>query len=170
MRVVQHCEKISSLIPFFLLIGTFTWLTRPGPYKAMACRERELAVDHIHTFLTTQRHRGLLEVSVQLNAGATSETTRTLKTIHIIHSNKADMRRLIRRPSDIRGPGDLVGLKLPDMCLTDEEKTSIRKLVLTGEGTRTRTLPPASQRWTISSILASKNIFLNTFTTIQYNR
>ena len=35
----------------------------------------------------------------QLNAGATSETTRTLKTIHIIHadvhSNKVDMKRMI---------------------------------------------------------------------------
>ena len=59
----------------------------------------------------------------QLNAGATSETTRTLKTIHIIHahiySNKADMK------DDYDGQmmfGDLVGLKLPDICLTDEEK------------------------------------------------
>ena len=38
-------------------------------------------------------------MSDQLNAGATSEKTRTLKTIHIIrshiHSNKASMRRMV---------------------------------------------------------------------------
>ena len=51
------------------------------------------------TFLTTQGHGGPPRMSDQLNAGATSETTRTLKTIHIIHSlihsNKADMIRII---------------------------------------------------------------------------
>ena len=56
-----------------------------------------LAVDHIHTFLTTQGHGGHAQMSDQLNAGATSETT--LKSIYIIHShiysNKADMRRMI---------------------------------------------------------------------------
>ena len=42
--------------------------------------------------------------------------------------------------------GDLVGLKLPDMCLTGEEnpeKTSPRKLVPTGDRTRARCLPGA---------------------------
>ena len=37
--------------------------------------------------------------------------------------------------------GDLRGLKLPDICLTDEEnpeKTSSRKLVPTGDQTRAR--------------------------------
>ena len=37
--------------------------------------------------------------------------------------------------------GDLVGLKLPDICLTGEEnpdKTSARKLVLVGDRTRAR--------------------------------
>ena len=96
----------TSIIPFsiplpyfnFLLTGIFTWLTAHGHYRAMICRERELAVDHMHTFLTTQGHGGPPQMSDQLNAGATSETTRTLKTIHIIHShihsNKADMRRM----------------------------------------------------------------------------
>ena len=84
------------------LIGTFTRLAPPGPYRpyrVMTCRERELAVVHIHTFLTTQRHKWPPQMSNLLNAGATSETTRTLKTIHIIHShihsNKAHMRRML---------------------------------------------------------------------------
>ena len=42
--------------------------------------------------------------------------------------------------------GDLVGLKLPDICLTGEEKprkTSPRKLVLTGDRTRARCMTSA---------------------------
>ena len=87
---------ITFPLPYFnlALIGTFMCLTPPGPYRIMTCRERELAVNHIHTFLTTQGHGRPPQTSDQLNAGATSETTRTLKTIHIIHSqihsNKAD--------------------------------------------------------------------------------
>ena len=42
---------------------------------------------------------GLHRMSDQLNAGATSEKTRTLKKIHnihsLIHSNKTDMRMVI---------------------------------------------------------------------------
>ena len=35
-------------------------------------------------------------MSDQLNSGATSETTRTLKTIHTLVINKADMTRMIK--------------------------------------------------------------------------
>ena len=66
-------------------------------------RERESAVDHIHTFLTSEGHGRPPQISDRLNAGATSEITLTLKTIHIIHSHihskKADM------ICNIRGPG-----------------------------------------------------------------
>ena len=52
-----------------------------------------------NTFLTTQGHEEPPRMSDQFNAGATSETTQTLKTIHtihsLIHSNKADMIRII---------------------------------------------------------------------------
>ena len=64
----------------------------------MTYRKRELAVDHIHIFLTTQGHERAQQMSEQLNVGTTSEITPTLK-IHIIHShihsNKADMIRMI---------------------------------------------------------------------------
>ena len=44
----------------------------------------------------------------QLNSGATSETTRTWKTIHtthaLIYSNKANMKGWLWRPNDIRVP------------------------------------------------------------------
>ena len=60
----------------------------------------------------------------QLNAGAISETTRTLKTIHTIHShihsNKAAMRRMIMMAKWYSV--NHVGLKLPDICLRSEVK------------------------------------------------
>ena len=40
-----------------------------------------------NTFLTTQGHGGPPQMSDHMNAGATSDTTRTLKTIHTIHSH-----------------------------------------------------------------------------------
>ena len=58
-------------------------------------------------FLTTQGHGGPPQISDELNAGAASETTPTLKTIHIIHShihsNMAD--GWLWRPNDIRWSG-----------------------------------------------------------------
>ena len=90
------------------LVDAFTWLKPPGPYRATTCRERELTLDHIHTFFDTQGHGGPPRMRDQLNAGATSETTRTWKTIHtfhsLIHSNKANMKGWLWRPNDIRTP------------------------------------------------------------------
>ena len=83
------------------------WLTPPGPYWATACWEREFTLDHILNFLTTQGHGEPPRMRDQLNAGATSETTRTCKTIHIIHapihSNKANMKGWLWWPNNIRG-------------------------------------------------------------------
>ena len=52
--------------------------------------------------------------------------------------------------------GDLGGLKLPDICLTGEEKprkTSPWKLVPAGDRTQVRMLPPDPQRWTIPVVI-----------------
>ena len=68
-----------------LLIGVLTCLTPPGPYRATNCRERELTLDQIHTFLTTQVHGGPPRMRAQLNAGATSETARTYKTTNNVN-------------------------------------------------------------------------------------
>ena len=66
--------------------------------RALQSHDLELTLDYIHTFLTTQGHGGPPRISDQLNAGATSETTRTLKTLHsLIHSKKADVTRMIMR-------------------------------------------------------------------------
>ena len=52
-------------------------------------------MEHMHTFLTTQGHGGPPRMSDQPNAGATSETAQTGKTIHtkhtLSHPNKANM-------------------------------------------------------------------------------
>ena len=63
---------------------------------------------------------------------------------------------------------DILGLKLPDICLTSEEKpekTSPRKLVSTGDRTPARCvttsmLPPSSQRWANSSTSRQITIFV----------
>ena len=74
-------------------------------------------------FLTTQGHGRPRRMRDQLNAGATFETTRTWKTMHIIHApihfNKTIMKGWLWRPNDIQGP---CGLNLPDIWLTGEEK------------------------------------------------
>ena len=55
-----------------------------------------LKMDHIHTFLTTQGYGKPPLMRDQLNAGATSETLQTCRTIHTIHapihSNKLNMK------------------------------------------------------------------------------
>ena len=95
-------------------------------------------MDDIHTFLTTQGHGGPSRMRADLNAGASSETTGTWKTIHPfslsrwIWKHNYDGQMMF---------GKLMGLKLPDICLTDEEKlrkNSPRKLVPTGDRIRVR--------------------------------
>ena len=88
----------------------------------MACWEKELAVDHRHTCLTTQRHEGSPQMSDQFNAGATSETTQILMTVRQ-HSLTHSFQQGGYDRDAYDGQmifGDLVGLKLPDICLAGE--------------------------------------------------
>ena len=104
--------------------------TPPGPYIGTTCRERELPLDHIYTWLTTQGHGEPPRISDQLNARATSETKRTLKRINIIHSlihsNKTDMIRMIMMAKWYLS--NHVGLKLSDICLIKARKSSEKNL------------------------------------------
>ena len=81
---------------------------RPGLTEPRPVGGGNWTMDHIHTFLTTQGHGGPPRMSDQPNAGATSETAQTWKTIHTTHTlshpNKANMEWWWRRPNDIRGP------------------------------------------------------------------
>ena len=74
-----------SFIHYLSLTSPFTYLTPPGPYRAMTWRERINSGSHTY-FLTTQGLGGPLRMRDQLNAGAISETTQTWKRIHTIHA------------------------------------------------------------------------------------
>ena len=112
-------------------------LTEPRPVGGENKR-----MDHIHTFLTTQGHRGPPRVSDQPNAGVTSETAQTWKTIHtkhtLSHPNKANMEWWLRRPNDIRGPWGPNVLTFVSQVRKNPEKTSPRKPVPTEDRTRAR--------------------------------
>ena len=140
----------------------FTWLTPCGPYRTTIFRERKLTMDHMHTFLTTQGQGGPSR-RYQLNAGATSETTRTRKTIYIIHapiySNKANMKGWLWRPTNIRGHcGPKASWHLSYRWGKTPKKPHQGNLSRPGiepgpAAWQARMLPPAPQRWTIIIII-----------------
>ena len=106
----NFCIFIISLREFNLsLTGSFTWLTTPGPYRATTCRGREfIFISHTY-FLTTQGHGEPPRLRDQLNAGATSETAQTWKTIHIRHTlthsfQQGENAVMSMKSKDIRGP------------------------------------------------------------------
>ena len=143
------------------------WLMPPGPYRATTCRERELTLDHIHTFLTTQGYGGSPRMWDQVNAGATSETIQTWKTIHtihaLIHSNKVNMKGWLWRPDDIRGP---CGPKASWHYLTCEgkkTKSSPRKPVPTGNRTRARCVTGAHATAYPTAVDKMRKILLGSF-------
>ena len=117
-RISRFQKNIHSLPLFNLsLIGEFSWLTPPGPYKATAFRERELTLDYIHTFLTTQ---GWGNSSMPGPPTKQHELERrfTPFTHPFILASRI-------WKDDYDGQmifGDLVTLKLSDICLTGEEK------------------------------------------------
>ena len=124
--VVTHESRIREVSSHYLSLTSplsFTWPTPPGPYRATTCRGRELNYG-LHTyFLTTQGHGGPPLMSDHLNAGATSETAQTWKTIHTKHTLSHPNNRIWN--DDYDGQmilGDFRGLKFPDICLTGEEK------------------------------------------------
>ena len=113
-----------SLLEFnFPLIGSFTWLTPPGPYRATTCRGRKL-ISGSHTyFLTTQEHGGPPWMMDQLNYWATSEIAHTWKTIHTrqtlsFQQGEYEMMIMAARWCS----GTFMGLTFPYICLTGEEK------------------------------------------------
>ena len=90
------------------LIGTFTWPTPPGPYRATTCQGRELiSGSHTYFFDHTRIWRAFPDEGSAQCRG-TSKTARTWKTIHtrhtLSHSKKSIMKSWLWRPNDIRGP------------------------------------------------------------------
>ena len=89
---------INSFIRYRNLTSPYKCFYVTYPYRAL--QNHDLSGEGSHRyFMTTQGHGEPPRMSDQLNAGANSESTRTLKTIHTIHSlthsNKAVMRRMI---------------------------------------------------------------------------
>ena len=94
----------------------------------------------------------------QPNAGVTSETSQTWKTIHtkhtLSHPNKANMEWWWRRPNDIRGPwGPKVAWHLSYRWGKTPEKPHSGNLSRSGiepgpAAWQARMLPLAPQRWT----------------------
>ena len=116
-RLRDKCECVVASNFWFHLI---TWV-KPPPYRflyvnhaARAWQSYDLPGEGINLrityilFFTTQGHGGPPRMSDQLNAGATSETAQTWKTINTKHTlsqtNKANVEWWLRRPNDIRGP------------------------------------------------------------------
>ena len=94
-----------------------------GPYRATTCRERGLTLDHLHTFLP---HKNMEDFP----SWGKSSMPRPPPWQHEHERRDTPFTQpfiLTRRiwKDDYDGQmifGDLVGLKLPDICLTGEEK------------------------------------------------
>ena len=109
-----------SLSKFNLpLIGTFTWPTPPGPYRATTCRGRELNYgSHTYFFDHTRTCRASPdELSAQCRGYLRDNTNMTDDTQPFFVT-----RRRWKNDDGQMIFGDLGGLKFPDICLTGEEK------------------------------------------------
>ena len=101
----------------------FTWLTPPGPYRVTTCWEREIILDHTHTFWPHNDMEGLPGWGTSSLPGPLprqhEHERRYTPSMHPfiltrrIWKDDYDGQMIFR---------DLVGLKLPDICLTGEEK------------------------------------------------
>ena len=129
----------------------------PGPYRATTCRGRELNCGSQTYFFDHTRTWRASRMSDQPDTGATSETAQTWKTIHTkhtsIHTKKANMKRWLRCPNDIRGP---CGLKFSRHFVLQVRKNPekphpgnlSRPGIEPGPGAwQARMLPLAPQRW-----------------------
>ena len=90
---------ISFLVPEFNLIGSFTWRTLPGLYRATTCRGREFNFrSHTYFFDHTMTWSASPDEGSAQCQG-TSETAQSWKTIHtrhtLIHSNKVNMKMMV---------------------------------------------------------------------------
>ena len=149
------------------LIGTFTWPTPPGPYRATTCRGRELNYgSHTYFFWPHKDMEGLPGWVISPMPGPPPrqhkhERQYTPSTHSVIPTRR-------RWNDDDDGQmifGDLGGLKLPDICLTGEEKPRqkphpgnlSRPAIEPGPAAwQARMLTLAPQRWTLCG---DRNLF-----------
>ena len=141
LRSTYHLISLSKFnLP---LIGTFTWPTPPGPYRAMTCRGRELNYgSHTYFFDLTRTWRASPDEGWAQCWGHLRDSTNMKDNTHQAHTQSSQQGEYGMIITTAKWySGTLGGLKFPDMCLTGEEKpqkTSPRKPVPTGDRTRAR--------------------------------
>ena len=120
-----HISHLISLSKFKLpLIGTFTWPTPPGPYRATTCRGRE--VNYGYTYILFWPHKdmeGLPGWVISPMPGPPPRRQKHERQYSPSTHSVIPKRRICN--DDYDGQmifGDLGGLKFPDICLTDEGK------------------------------------------------
>ena len=151
-----------SLSKFNLpLIGTFTWPTPPGPYRATACRGRELNYgSHTYFFDHTRTWRASPDECSAQCRGHLRDSTNMKDSTHQAHTqssgfNKAYMKWWLRRPNDIRGPWEpKFSWHLSYRWGKTRKKPHLGNLSRPGiklgpAAWQARMLPLAPQRWTI---------------------
>ena len=111
---------------------------------ATTCRERELTLDDIHSFLTTQVHGGPPGWVISSTPGPTPRQHEHARR-YTSFTHEFILTRWIWKDvydGQIIFGNFLVDLKLPDICLTGEEKPrkkkTPRKLVPIGDWTQAR--------------------------------
>ena len=136
------------------LIGTVTWPTPPGPYRATTCRGRELIL--WITYILFWLHKDMEGLSGWVISPMLGPPPSQYKhERQYTPSTHSDIPTRQRWNDDYYGQmlfGDLGGLKFPDICLTGEEKP---RKNFTQPGMEPRPaawqacmLPLAPQRWT----------------------
>ena len=147
---MHSCSISSHYLSFNLpLVGTFTWPTPPGPYRATTCRRRELNYgSHTYFFDHTRTMEGLPGWAMSPMPGPPPKQHKHERQYTPSTHSVIPTRQIWN--DDYVGQmifGDLGGLKFPDICLTGEEKprkkTLPRKPVPTGDRTRARCVTSA---------------------------
>ena len=141
-------------------------------HTARALQSHDLSGEGINLwiiYILFWPHKDMM--SDQPNAGDTSETAQTWKTIHtkhtLSHPNKSNMEWWLRRPNDIRGPwGPKVSWHLSYGWGKTPKKTSPRKPVPTGDRTRARCVTSAHAT-TCSTAVDTYKILRNYFNKLQ---
>ena len=131
-----------SLSKFNLpLIGTFTWPTPPGPYRATTCRGRELNYEsHTYFFDHTRTWRASPDEWSTQRRGHLRDSTNMKDNTHQAHAQSSQQGEYGMMMTTAKWySGTLGALSFPIFVLQvrkNPEKTSPRKLVPTGDRTR----------------------------------
>ena len=125
---MEHFEtcilKLISLSKFNLpLIGTFTWPTPPGPYRVTTCRGRELNYRSHILFWPHKDMEGLPGWVISPMPGPPPRKHKHKKRTPQAHTQSSQQGEYGMMMTTAKWySGTLGGLKIPDICLTGEEK------------------------------------------------